>query len=560
MTRTTIALIALSTTLAGFARAEPAPTLWGPHIDIEAKPGSKRTLGEADLFLPLSQDARTLVFGNLRTRLDNKSSYEGNLGGGVRRMLDSGWNLGAYGYFDRRRSDTGNHFNQVTLGAEALGPDWDLRANAYVPQGDRVRTLSTTVTDGGPSTAALVGTVIQVTTPGSTTAVHEERSLGGYDLEAGWRLPLFDRIDRRQLRAYLGSYRFRDSVATVSGPRLRAEFALTDLPHLWRGAELLLGAEAQHDNVRGSQNFLSVRLRIPLGKTEERARQLTWQERRMTAPVMRDVDVVTNARTVSSTAATQVETATATAAGQAITVLDSTTTTGAALPAAIAAAGANSTVILSGTFNTSNALIALQPGQTVLGSTALTVATPSGRRATVTTPSTTVAANFTTTNVPGVGAVAVSMATGSTLSGVTVNAAFTGGWCLGCVTNGVVLDNADNVTLTNNTITFSSPWESTAGIRLRNGSTNATISGNTVSVSGAGGANKYGILLASGANSTTISNNSLSATDGTTNYAAYLAGATLLPGSTGNVFAAGGCGNGGGNTGSIVFTNSTTCP
>ena len=171
-TRTRTAFFVLTALSLG-AAAQDAP-LWGPHVDIEAKPGSKRTLGEVDLFLPLSQDARTLVFGNLRTRLDNKSSYEGNLGAGIRRMLDNGWNFGAYGYFDRRRSETGHYYNQATLGAEALGPDWDFRANVYLPLGERVRTLNTTVTDGGPSTAALVGTVIQVTTPGTTTSTRED--------------------------------------------------------------------------------------------------------------------------------------------------------------------------------------------------------------------------------------------------------------------------------------------------------------------------------------------------------------------------------------------------
>lgn len=283
----------------------------------------------------------------------------------------------------------------------------------------------------------------------------------------------------------------------------------------------------------------------------------------MTAPVMRDVDVVTQNRVAS----TQVETmsvanpsaAVTTADGKPVTLLDSATTVGNNLATAIATAGNNSTVVLSGTFNASDALITLQPGQTVRGSTPLIVTTPSGHRATVTTPSATVAANFTTNNQP-TAAVAVSMATGSTLSGVTVNATFTGAWCLGCNTVGVILNNANNVTLTNNTITFSSPYETSVGIRLTNGSTNATISGNTVSVSGAGGANKYGILIAGGANSATISNNSLSATDGTTNYAAYLAGATMLPGSTGNVFAAGGCGNGGGNTNPLGHTGGNCGP
>ena len=41
MTLTRTAFLALTAFAAGIARADSAP-LWGPHIDIEAKPGSKR--------------------------------------------------------------------------------------------------------------------------------------------------------------------------------------------------------------------------------------------------------------------------------------------------------------------------------------------------------------------------------------------------------------------------------------------------------------------------------------------------------------------------------------
>src|SRR5690606_5227976 len=106
---------------------------WQPHIDVEGKWGNDRSLGEAGLFMPVWQDSDTLVFADLRTRLDDHSSREGNFGMGVRQMLPSGWNLGGYGYFDRRHTGHDKYFSQITFGAEALGRDWDLRANAYVP-------------------------------------------------------------------------------------------------------------------------------------------------------------------------------------------------------------------------------------------------------------------------------------------------------------------------------------------------------------------------------------------------------------------------------------------
>src|SRR5262245_11863723 len=87
------AAVFLSCVLSGAALAQDK---WGAHIDFEAKPGTRRNLGEADLFMPLWQNGTSLLFGNLRGRLDNEGSHEGNLGLGLRRMLESGWNLGGY--------------------------------------------------------------------------------------------------------------------------------------------------------------------------------------------------------------------------------------------------------------------------------------------------------------------------------------------------------------------------------------------------------------------------------------------------------------------------------
>lgn len=536
--------------LAGFSfgvLAEDSISKWGPHIDLEAKPGSKRSLGEADLFLPLSQDAGSLVFANLRGRFDNNSGNEGNLGLGLRRMLEEGWNLGVYGYLDRRRSETGNYFNQATLGAEALGADWDFRANAYLPQGERVRTLSTSVTVGIP-TAALVGNIIQVTTPGNTTVTTTESSLKGYDAEVGWRLPFFNAEDRSQMRLYLGGYRFYDSVTTVSGPRLRAELAMSDLPQLWRGAELLLGAEAQQDNVRGSQNFLSVRLRVPLGGEQPRpGRLLSQQERRMTAPVMRDVDVVTNARTVSATAATLVETAT-TAGGQAITVLDSvSTTTTAALNTALATAGAN-TVILSGTFNT-NAQVNMAAGQTLIGGGSLTVSSPSGRTAVLSLPGATIAATANSTQV------ALAMANNATLIGMTV----TNDSNVSGSSSAVKAQSTTGVTIRNSTL--AATGTSGAYVLDAQTTTNAVIVGNTITATPSALA-ALGIRTES-ANNITIADNTITTTVTPSVSKRAITGnqwTVFAAGSTGNVAVGGTCiFIGGAPAGSVGFS-AINCP
>ena len=83
---------------------------------MEGKLGTDRDLGEVDLFLPLAQSDRTLLFSDIRARADDEGSHEGNFGLGLRHMHASGWNFGVYGYYDRRRTDLDNYFEQATLG------------------------------------------------------------------------------------------------------------------------------------------------------------------------------------------------------------------------------------------------------------------------------------------------------------------------------------------------------------------------------------------------------------------------------------------------------------
>src|SRR3546814_18634060 len=83
-----------------------------------------------------------------------------------------------------------------------------------------------------------------------------------------------------------------------------------EVPGLWFGSRFSLGAEWQHDEPRGSQGFLSARLRIPLQIFGQPSSDRTPMERRMAGPVVRDVDVVSQ-----SGAFGKPETATANASG-----------------------------------------------------------------------------------------------------------------------------------------------------------------------------------------------------------------------------------------------------
>jgi hypothetical protein len=516
------------------ALAQDAQLKWGPHIDLEAKPGTKRSLGEADLFIPMAQSADTLLFASLRLRMDDNDSNEGNYGLGVRHMLDSGWNIGGYGYFDRRRTEFDNHFNQVTLGVEALSQDWDLRANYYAPVGRRTHLVDAL------STAEVSGTTV-------VFRGGEERSLGGFDAEIGWRVPLFDANADRQFRLYGGGYRFtEDSVPTIQGPRARAELTFDSVPYLWEGSRFSIGAEWQHDDPRGSQGFLTARLRIPLQVYGKPASRLTPMERRMADPVVRDIDVVSQAGQFSAP-----ETANQLASGGSFTVLNSSSTAGDDLDAAVTAAGNNSTVILAGSFQTTGTnAVSLAFNQTLTG--VATVRSASGRLATLSTGA---SINGTNMSSPST----VQLNAGGNLTGLTVTSTFSGGAAGRAV---LVADGSTGVVIADNIIRTTQSGAA-VGIGLGIGqNTSVTVRNNTLTATGSGAATIMTAFFANSTNTTlTFAGNTVSATGGTTNNAINLgAGVTTISsGSTGNINGGGAC-TGTSAGGSISFTNGTTCP
>ncbi len=355
-----LALLA-ATLIVDPAAADPAK--WGAHLDFEGRRGNARTLGDAGLFAPLWQDQTALLFTDIRGRFDSQDGREGNFGLGYRRMLANGWNLGVYGYYDVRRSGYGNTFNQATLGAEMLSADWDLRANVYAPFGTRSRQIG--VLGGGDPFADFSNGTIQIVTPERRQLL--ERALTGVDGEIGWRAPVFDVAALTQVRLYGGGFYFDGGgiARDIAGPRGRIEFSVDDVAGL-SGARLTLGAEVQHDEVRGAQGFALARLRVPL-QSEKIAPRLSAQERRMTERVVRDVDIVTGTgwrvqkAGIREAAVNTWNNRTVTGVAQAIdpaSILD--------LQFKLDALGAGSIVILSGApfvFGRTT----VKPGQTLIG-------------------------------------------------------------------------------------------------------------------------------------------------------------------------------------------------
>ena len=265
---------------------------WKGYLDFLGKPGTERSLGQPDLFLPLLQDKNDMTFFNLRGQLqfDDTDVHEYNIGLGHRHMF-SEWILGGYGYYDKRHTQLGNSYNQFTGGLELMSVDWAFRMNGYLPE-------NKTETSATPNTNATVirpGDQIKVQIDGFV----QEKALPGLDGEVGYLLPIpWD--DRYELRAYAGGYHFigEDNFESVTGPRGRVEWRAYDLPILGPGSRFMMGVEAQWDEPRGSQAFGLASLRIPFDVFADKSKRkgLKGLDRRMLQPVIRDVDVVTSER------------------------------------------------------------------------------------------------------------------------------------------------------------------------------------------------------------------------------------------------------------------------
>lgn len=534
--------------LAGVRADEPK---WGAWVDVGGRAGETRRIGEIDTFLPVAQDQNSLLFLDIRTSFDNLDQREGNFGLGYRMMQDGGWNLGAYGFFDRRRSPEAHYFSQITAGVEALGQDFDARANAYLPIGRD----SYDIEDS--ARVDLSGGTIQIQSG-------VERAYRGGDAELGWRVPVFAVDQDAELRVYGGGYWFdAERSDAILGRRARLEFRLYDPVEALPGSRITFSGELQRDDARGTQHFLGLKLRIPL-QAETTANRLSPQERRMTDPLVRDVDIVTQNATVKEAA---------TFGGQSLSTL-TTITDGTNTQSVIDGAGANTLIVLNGTATVSSQ-ITLRQGQALItgGSVVSFTGASSGRTVSFTMPG-----SAGTLRGAVAGNSVLSLSSGSSLKGVTVentstaadsyavsavgttgasiadanlrSAKGTALWvdnststsisrstvtaadgaaislrnsasttltgntaqATGLASSALLVDNADNSTFTGNTVTASG-WHGTAF--SVSGSSGLTLSNNTVSASGAG-AGALRLNLSDG----TISGNVISTTgtgDGTNN-------------------------------------------
>ncbi|RXJ88833.1 hypothetical protein CRV01_09420 [Arcobacter sp. CECT 8983] len=435
---------------------------WEAYLDVEGKLGSHRHLAEGDFFLPLVQDDNTLLYTDIRYRLDNESSREGNFGLGLREILPSDWIIGGYTYYDRRKTPYDNYFSQITAGFEVLSVDWDFRANVYIPIG---------------TTSHLEDTLSLVDFSGTSIMYSqgEERSMKGYDAEIGYRLPIFEAQDEQQIRIYAGGFRFyEDDVQSVQGPRGRIDLTFDEVPFLWEGSRLTLGAEVQRDDVRGRQSFATLRIRIPFGNQKEKSapiQKLSAIEKRMTTPIIRDVDIVSQAGVFDAP-----KEVTADANGNRIKFVKSDSTTGANLTTTIESAGENSTVVLNGDFSGVDSYTSLKEGQTIIGGGSMGITTPAGKKVSVLIPNASITgkgAYFGNANT------FFNMANNSSLIGISANLNHTDP---ASGTNMFYINNVNNVTIKDNNFSLSASDGTNFYMTTIIDSTNVYIGNNTMNM------------------------------------------------------------------------------
>lgn len=268
------ALVTCMALLPSFAQADDLK----PRVEVNMRAGTERSILMTEFWTPLAQKNDHVLYGDLRLMGDDGDNREGNLGIGYRELTKQSV-LGAHAWIDRRRTENGNNFHQLTLGVEALGDTIDVRANTYI----QLNNSKTKVTPNiGNSTPYLAGSGLFFDTNGFII----EEPQDGFDAEIGYRLPVLQKyIDAT--RVYAGGYHFFGKLTEdVTGFRIRGEAQVNSI--------FSVGARFQHDDPRGSQGFLEATLRFPF--SSKKTFQNDGLRSRLDESPERDIDIVTGAK------------------------------------------------------------------------------------------------------------------------------------------------------------------------------------------------------------------------------------------------------------------------
>ncbi len=280
-TKKTVTRLAFLTTSLGLIMPLVTQTLkaeansekqWRAKVELEAKVGSKRSLGRVGAFAPIMQNADSMLFVDMHMMLDNKKQQEFNGGIGYRYMSSSmNAILGMYGYYDRRSTAYKNQFSQITVGFEMMAEQWDARLNVYIPE---------------TKTKKIDNTEAKVTFSGhdKLTSAKKEIALRGFDIEAGSKIPGI-----QGLSAHVGMYHFQGRLdsKSITGPKARINYEVNEY--------ISFEGSVTQDRVRKTNAFAGVTLQFKLG--DKGTTKLSPLSARMEETPIRDLDIISTVAT-----------------------------------------------------------------------------------------------------------------------------------------------------------------------------------------------------------------------------------------------------------------------
>lgn len=263
------------------------PAKWSPYAELGGGLGSGFAAGKLDFFAPVWQDLDSMLYARAGIQLRGNDDRIWNFGAGYRTKVNGDWILGGYVGYDSSNSVHDHVVHQWSAGVEAMSEDWDVRANGYWAP----KQLQ--------DNASSFGLYIHNT----TIAILEGQDLAysGYDGEVGYRVWHDDTTD---FRVFAGGYTFSHddiknpgginfSVRDINGYKVRAEVNMFDIDEIGPQSRLSFEAEGFHDSARGTNGFVGVTLRIPLGDTGTGGQALDELDRRMADPQRRQENVLT---------------------------------------------------------------------------------------------------------------------------------------------------------------------------------------------------------------------------------------------------------------------------
>ncbi|MCH9770382.1 MAG: hypothetical protein K0U12_05830 [Gammaproteobacteria bacterium] len=234
---------------------------------------------EVDGFLPMWQNPINLVFIDARFLENTNPTNEFNIGLAYRHLFNrKHYILGLFSFYDRKRSQIGNFFNQITSGIEYKNNHWDDSIRTYIPVG------RTNFPDSALNNASLVAAGANLFTVSYSPG--QEKALYGFDAEMGHNL------FSTNLYGYAGFYYFdRSNIKAAYGPRLRLRYDLMrangkPIFNLFR--QVSFDTMVRYDQLYGVNFYVGLRFRFSLGKQAN----LTGLQRHMEDRIFRDLDVL----------------------------------------------------------------------------------------------------------------------------------------------------------------------------------------------------------------------------------------------------------------------------